>query len=68
MLQFAQIFIAILIIVLLVPQTSTVNYTLRKFYESGIFAFWSGAKRFVTQLTWGTIFAFFLITYMSARG
>lgn len=67
MLQIVQVFLALVVLVLLIPQTTKVNFVLRKFYESGVFANYSEAKRFLTRLTWGSIFAFFVVTYLSAR-
>lgn len=67
MLQALQVFLALLVLVLLIPQTTKVNFVLRKFYESGVFATYSEAKWFLTRLTWGSIFAFFVITYLTAR-
>lgn len=67
MLQTLQVFLALVVLVLLIPQTTKVNFVLRKFYESGVFAYYSEAKRFLTRLTWGSIFAFFIITYLTAR-
>jgi len=67
MLQKLQVFLAFVVLILLIPQTTKVNFVLRKFYESGVFAYYSEAKWFLTRLTWGTIFAFFLVTYLAAR-
>lgn len=67
MLQFLQVIFAVLTSVLLIPQTTKVNYVLRKFYESGMFRTYSEAKRFVNRLTWGVVSSFFLFTYLAAR-
>jgi len=67
MLQFLQIIMSIIIFALLVPQTTKLNLLLRKFYESGVFANYSEAKRVLKRLTWGTIFLFFIVTYFAAR-
>ena len=60
MLQFLQIIMSIITLALLVHQTT-------KFYESGVFANYSEAKRVLKRLTWGTIFLFFIVTYFAAR-
>jgi hypothetical protein len=67
MLQFLQIIMSIITLALLVPQTTKLNLLLRKFYESGVFANYSEAKRVLKRLTWGTIFLFFIVTYFAAR-
>lgn len=50
MLHALQVFLALVVLVLLTPQTRTVNYVLRKFYESGVFATYSEAVWFVNDL------------------
>lgn len=67
MLQFLQVILAVLVVVLLIPQTTKVNFVLRKFYESGMFRTYSEAKWFLNRLTWGVVFSFFLVTYLTAR-
>lgn len=67
MLPFLQTLISIFVIALLIPQTNKVNFLLRKLYESGIFVFYSEAKRFLQRLTWGSITLFFLINFLGAR-
>jgi hypothetical protein len=67
MLQFLQLTFALLTVALLLPQTTKINYVLRKFYESGMFRTYSEAKRFVTRLTWGVVSSFFIFTYLAAR-
>ena len=67
MLNALQVFLGLLVLALLIPQTKKVNFTLRRFYASGVFATYSEAKRFVTWLTWGSIFLYFLVTYLAAR-
>jgi len=67
MLQFLQILSSIFVIVLLIPQTNTVNFLLRRVYDSGVFAFYSEAKRFLQRLTWGSVVFFFVISYICAR-
>ena len=67
MLQFLQIIMSIITLALLVPHTTKLNLLLRKFYESGVFANYSEAKRVLKRLTWGTIFLFFIVTYFAAR-
>lgn len=67
MLNALQVFLGLLVLVLLIPQTPKVNFTLRRFYASGVFATYSEAKRFMTRLSWGTLFIYFLVTYLAAR-
>nr|YP_009106041.1 hypothetical chloroplast RF47 [Choricystis parasitica]AIT94894.1 hypothetical chloroplast RF47 [Choricystis parasitica] len=67
MLHALQVFLALVVLVLLTPQTRTVNYVLRKFYESGVFATYSEAVWFVKRLTWVIFFSFFVVTYLAAR-
>jgi preprotein translocase subunit SecG len=67
MVQSLQILSAVVVIIILIPQTTKVNYLLRKFYESGVFGSYGATKRFVTRLTWGSIGVFFVLTYLAAR-
>lgn len=67
MLHTLQTLSSIFIIALLLPQTNKVNFLLRKVYESGVFVFYSEAKRFLQRLTWGSVAFFFVITYLCAR-
>ena len=64
MLNFFQFFIAILLIVLIVPQTPTENIVLRKFLETGLFATYSEAKNFLKMSTWGLIFLYLFLTFL----
>ena len=63
MLQTLQLFIAISIIVLIVPQTPTENVILRRFLDTGFFANYSEAKSVVRGLTWFLIFSFLVSTF-----
>ena len=61
MLHFIELFIALSIIFLIVPQTPTENVVLRKFLETGLFTNYSKAKQFLNSLTWFLIFVFLLV-------
>ncbi len=63
MLQTLQLFIAISIIILIVPQTPTENVILRRFLDTGFFANYSEAKSVVRGLTWFLIFSFLVSTF-----
>lgn len=64
---FLRIFLALLLLVLLVPQTTKLNLLLRLFHESGLFGTYREAKNVLIRVTWGTIFLFFLVTYFAAQ-
>jgi protein translocase SecG subunit len=59
-----QLIVALLLILIVVPQTPTENIILRKFSETGFFTSYSESKKFVNILTWGLIFLFFLFTFL----
>ena len=65
--QIFQVFSAILIIILVIPQTGEINFLLRKLYEKGVFRSYREGKAFLSRLTWGTIITFLLLTYASNR-
>jgi hypothetical protein len=58
-----QLIITLIMIVLLVPQTTKLNLLLRKFYETGVFRNWREAKKILNLFTWGGMFTFLAITY-----
>ena len=66
MLNFFQFFIAILLIVLIVPQTPTENIVLRKFLETGFFINYSEAKSFLETTTWFLISLFLILTFLKS--
>ncbi len=66
MLKFLQLFIAVLVIIFIVPQTPTENKVLRLFLETGFFMDYSEAKWFLNVFTWFLISSFLLITFLIA--
>ena len=62
-----RIFLALLLLLLLVPQTTKLNLLLRLFHESGFFGTYREAKNVLIRVTWGTIFLFFIVTYFAAQ-
>lgn len=60
MLHFIELIVALSIIVLIVPQTSTENVVLRKLLETGFFTNYKKAKDFLIWITW-VLISFFLI-------
>ena len=64
MLNFFQFVTGILIIFLIVPQTSTENIVLTKFLETGFFTNYSEAKSFLKISTWFLIFLFLILTFL----
>jgi len=54
--------IAIVILILLVPQTTKQNFVLKTFHESGFFISYGEAKWFLNRLTWVLIFLFLIIS------
>jgi len=62
-----RIFLALLLLLLLVPQTTKLNLLLRLFHESGLFGTYREAKNVLVRVTWGTIFLFFIVTYFAAQ-
>ena len=63
MLNYFQIFIGILVIIVIVPQTPTENIVLRRFLESGFFTNYSEAKSFLNKISWSLIFTFLVLTF-----
>nr|YP_009106218.1 hypothetical chloroplast RF47 [Binuclearia lauterbornii]AIT95063.1 hypothetical chloroplast RF47 [Binuclearia lauterbornii] len=53
---------ALLLIVLITPQTDKENIVLRKFHESGFFMNYNEAKHFLNRITWISIGFFLIIT------
>nr|YP_009106299.1 hypothetical chloroplast RF47 [Interfilum terricola]AIT95145.1 hypothetical chloroplast RF47 [Interfilum terricola] len=63
MLNSVRLIFAVLIILLIVPQTPTENFLLRKLHEMGIFANYNEAKWFLNFFTWFSIFFFLILTF-----
>jgi preprotein translocase subunit SecG len=65
MLNLIRLTFAILVIVLIVPQTPTENALLRIFYETRIFSNsnYGQTKKILNFLTWICIFSFLIITF-----
>nr|YP_009105227.1 hypothetical chloroplast RF47 [Pseudochlorella signiensis]AIT93871.1 hypothetical chloroplast RF47 [Pseudochlorella signiensis] len=65
MLNIIQLTFAILVIVLIVPQTPTENALLRIFYETRVFpnSNYGQTKKFLNLLTWVCIFIFLILTF-----
>ena len=61
MLNFIELFVALSIIVLIVPQTPTENIVLRKILETGFFTNYNKAKDFLIWITWFLIFIFLIL-------
>lgn len=53
--------LALIIILLIAPQTPKENFLLTEFYESGLFDNYAESKKFLVRLTWFTIFLFIII-------
>jgi hypothetical protein len=53
-----RLFLAIILRILIIPQTSFDNLVVRQFNESGLFANYAEAKQVVSLATWGCLFAF----------
>ena len=53
---------ALILIVLITPQTDKENIVLRKFHESGFFMNYNEAKKFLNRITWLSIGFFLIIT------
>nr|YP_009105294.1 hypothetical chloroplast RF47 [Pedinomonas tuberculata]AIT93948.1 hypothetical chloroplast RF47 [Pedinomonas tuberculata] len=58
-----RVLIAILVIILILPQTEFDNLLVRKFNETGFFANYAEAKSVLKWLTWGMIFLFLTVNY-----
>ena len=61
MLHFIEVFIALSIIILIVPQTPTENIVLRKLLETGLFTNYSKAKEALIWITWSLILLFLIL-------
>ena len=59
-----QLLLAVLIILLIVPQTPTENIVLRRFHDTGFFTSYNESKKFLHIVTWSLIFSFLLITFV----
>jgi hypothetical protein len=59
-----RIFISLLVICLILPQTEFDNLLVRKFNETGFFANYAEAKSVLKWLTWGSIFLFLFINFV----
>ena len=62
MINFLQIFLFFLILLIITPQTSELNTVLNSFHETRFFANYGEAKYFLIFLTWFLIFLFFLFS------
>ena len=65
MLNFIRIILTLLLIVLIVPQTTTENTLLRTLNNSKVFANYGEAKFFLNFFTWLIIVLFLIITYLA---
>ena len=61
-------FFAVLVILLIVPQTPTENNLLREFNNTGLFTNYGEAKWFLNFITRFSIFMFLVITLIAALG
>ena len=64
MLNFIEVVLAILIIIIIVPQTPTENIVLRKIFETGLFPNYSAAKQFLIRFTWFLIGVFLFLLFI----
>jgi protein translocase SecG subunit len=64
MLNFLQLFIALFLILIVLPQTPTENYVLRKFHETGFFVSYFEAKQFLQTLTWTLLITFLILSFI----
>ena len=64
MLNTIRLTFAILVIVLIVPQTTTENLLLRIFYDTRRFTNYGQANKFLNLLTWASISLFLLMTFI----
>lgn len=60
-LDFLELFIALCIILIIVPQTPTDNVILRKLFATGWFPNYPQAKKLLVFLTWGLVFIFLIL-------
>lgn len=61
-----RIFLAILLRILILPQTSFDNRVVRRFNESGLFSNYAEAKQVVSVATWGCLFLFLILNLVVA--
>jgi preprotein translocase subunit SecG len=64
MLKIIQLVSGLFILIIIIPQTPTENIVLRKFNETGFFANYKDAKKFVDGLTWSLITIFIVLTFV----
>lgn len=62
MLSTIRLIIALVVLILIAPQTQKSNLVLRIFHESGFFVDYSEAKWFLNLFTWTLIFTFLLFS------
>jgi preprotein translocase subunit SecG len=65
MIDVIRLFFALLVLLVVIPQTPNLNILLRIFYETEVFTNYGQAKTFLTRLTWSCIFLFLFITFLS---
>lgn len=63
-----RLFLAIALILIVLPQTSFDNVVIRRFHESGLFANYAEAKQIVFGMTWRLLFAFLGLHLYLAMG
>jgi preprotein translocase subunit SecG len=56
-----RLFSALLIILVITPQTEKENILIKKFHESGMFINYAEAKKVLKSITWCFTFIFFII-------
>lgn len=63
MLKFLQIIIALLVIIVIVPQTPPETWLVRVLVDTGWFMNYDEAKQILKRVTWGLVFLFFTVTF-----
>ena len=66
MLNIIRLGLAVIVILLIVPQTPTENALVRTFYETRVFTDYGQAKTALKILTWSCTFLFLIITLTNA--
>jgi preprotein translocase subunit SecG len=66
MLNIIRLGLAVIVILLIVPQTPTENALVRTFYETRVFTDYGQAKTALKLLTWSCTFLFLIITFINA--
>lgn len=61
-----RLFFALLIIILIVPQTPYENIVLRILHETGFFSNYGETKFFLNFITWFSIIVFLILTLFSS--